>query len=195
MMKLTRSDCPIWFADKIDLWTQRWINKVNNPNAGNNWDWYDIGGKPTNQCLLPILCFDTKNHCSYCDRRPLRKKEIDHFKSKIIFPEDAFNWENLFIVCKDCNFIKLDSPTDLLLKPDEDYYSFDKYSDFDEYSGDLIPKGDENSIEYQMAHTTIKLLGLNEDSLPEARKTIFDNKHSFQNYNIERVSFRFIFNQ
>jgi uncharacterized protein (TIGR02646 family) len=147
MMKLSRSECPKWFADKIELWTQYWINKVNHLDTKNNWDWYDIDKMPTNQCLLPLLCSDTKNHCSYCDRRPLRKKEIDHFKSKVLFPNDAFKWNNLFLVCKECNFIKLDSSANLLLKPDEDYYSFAKYFDYDEHSGDLIPKGDDTSIE------------------------------------------------
>jgi uncharacterized protein (TIGR02646 family) len=193
MMKLSRSECPNWLTEKVDEWTRRWIQKVNNPDTKNNWDWYDIEGMPTNQCLLPILCFDTKNHCSYCDRRPLRKKEIDHFKSKVLFPEDAFKWENLFLVCKECNFIKLDLSSESLIKPDADYYSFDKYFEFDEHSGDLIPKGEEDSVEYKMADNTIKLLRLNEDGLPEARKIISDNKRSFQNYNIERVSFRFIF--
>jgi uncharacterized protein (TIGR02646 family) len=192
-MKLTRSECPAWLENNANNWTERWINKVNNPDKNNNWDWYDIDGKPTNQCLLPLLSFDTKHHCSYCDRRPLRKPEIDHFKSKIISPEVAFEWKNLFIVCKECNFIKLDIQSDFLLKPDEDTYTFDKYFEYDDYSGDLIPKGEKGSVEFRMAENTIEILRLNEDSLPEARKTISDHKQSFQNYNIEKVSFRFIF--
>ena len=192
MMKLSRTECPNWLTEKAEEWTRRWIRKVNNPATKNNWDWYDIEGMPTNQCLLPLLCFDTKNHCSYCDKRPLGVKEIDHFKPKVEFPDDAFAWENLFIVCKDCNFLKLNDFSDLILKPDEMEYEFETYFYYDDISGEIMPKGDENSIKYQRADITRKALKLNERGLPEARKLISDNKAIFQEYNIEKVPFRFI---
>ncbi len=192
-MELSRSECPKWFADKIDLWTQYWINKVNNPNTRNNWDWYDIEGMPTNQCLLPLLCFDTKNHCSYCDKNPLRAKEIDHFKPKVECPEEAFSWENLFIVCKDCNYYKLSNNNDLILKPDEIQYKFDTYFFYEEYSGDLKPKGTKDSIEYRRADETIKSLKLNENGLPRARKRYSDCKHVFENQDIDTLEYRFIY--
>lgn len=194
-MKLSRSECPIWLAENAEEWTRRWMNKVNNPATKNNWDWYEIDGMPTNQCLLPLLCYDTKNHCSYCDKRPLRVKEIDHFKPKVEFPADAFAWENLFVVCKDCNYLKLSEFTDLILKPDEMEYEFEKYFYYDYITGKLEPKGEEGSIKYQRADITRIILKLNEFGLPEARKLISDNRATFQDYNIEIIPFRFIFQQ
>jgi 5-methylcytosine-specific restriction endonuclease McrA len=106
MMKLSRSECPNWLTENSAEWTRRWIRKVNTPTTKNNWDWYDVEGVATNQKLLPLLLVDTDYHCSYCDKRPIRVEEIDHFKPKVEFPNDAFDWENLFVVCKDCNFLK-----------------------------------------------------------------------------------------
>lgn len=194
MMKLSRSECPKWFADKIELWTQYWINKVNNPNSKNNWDWYDIEGIPTNQKLLPLLLADTKIHCSYCDKRPSRVKEIDHFRPKVAFPDDAFNWENLFVVCKDCNYLKLNDYNDLILKPDELEYEFNRFFCCNE-DGFLEPISEENTSDYLRAKETIEKLKLNEEGLPEARKQVLDAKSVFQNYNIDLVPFRFIFTQ
>ncbi len=193
MMKFSRAECPSWLAENAEEWTGRWIRKVNNRDTRNNWDWYDIQGIPTNQKLLPLLLSDTKNHCSYCDIRPIRVEEIDHFKPKVEHPNDAFSWENLFVVCKDCNFLKLNDFSDLILKPDEVEYEFDRYFFYNDFDGLLEPKGEENSDEYLRAQETISKLKLNEKGLPEARKLISNNKAVFQNYNIEEVPYRFIF--
>ncbi len=195
MMKILRSECPEWLANNVKKWTKRWKRKVDNPKSKNNWDWYDVDGVPTNQKLLLLLLNDTKNHCSYCDKRPIRVEEIDHFKPKVKFPIDAFNWNNLFVVCKDCNYLKLNEFSELILKPDEFEYEFDKYLYYDDFTGKIEPKGEENSFEYQRADFTRTALKLNEKGLPEARKHISDNKSVFQNYNIELVPYRFIFSE
>lgn len=195
MMKLTRSQCPVWLTENVEQWTSRWTIKVENPTTKNNWDWYDVEGIPTNQKLLPLLLADTKNHCSYCDKRPIRVEEIDHFKPKVDYPNDAFSWENLFVVCKDCNFLKLNEFSDLILKPDEVEYEFDKYFFYNDFDGFLEPKGEEHSVEYLRAKETINKLKLNEKGLPEARKLFSDSKATFQDYNIEIVPYRFIFTQ
>jgi uncharacterized protein (TIGR02646 family) len=195
MMKLSRSECPNWLTENSAEWTRRWIRKVNTPTTKNNWDWYDVEGVATNQKLLPLLLVDTDYHCSYCDKRPIRVEEIDHFKPKVEFPNDAFDWENLFVVCKDCNFLKLDDFSDLILKPDELEYEFDKYFSYNEIDGFLEPKGKKDSIEYKRADNTRKALKLNEKGLPEARKLFSDNKSTFEGYNIEILPYRFIFTQ
>ena len=82
--------------------------------------------------------------------------------------------------------------SDLILKPDEVEYEFDKYFSYDDIDGILEPKGEEDSIEYLRAKDTINKLKLNEKGLPEARKQISDNKSTFQSQNTEKLPYRFV---
>jgi len=61
--------------------------------------------------------------------------------------------------------------------------------------GELKPKGAEDSIEYLRADFTIKTFRLNERGLPKARKIISDNLTVFQNQDIDKLPYRFIFQE
>ena len=45
------------------------------------------------------------NKCAYCESHisHIGYGHIEHFKPKIKFPEECFNWENLFLSCEVCN--------------------------------------------------------------------------------------------
>jgi len=142
--------------------------------------------------LLPFLSAMTKNHCSYCDKRPIGVETIDHFKLKTLELLESYDWENLFVACYDCQVSRWEVFEEILLKPDEIDYEFSRYFFYDFDLGELQPKGKKDSIEYIRADFTIKTFKLNERGLPEARKLISDNLEVFQNYDIELVPFRFI---
>jgi uncharacterized protein (TIGR02646 family) len=194
-MKLSRSECPKWLADNCAKWSNQWQAKRENEKKRNDWNWYIYQKSPINQLLLPLLIADTKHHCSYCDKRPIGVETIDHFKPKSSYPLDSYSWENLFVACYDCQVSRWEDYQEILLKPDEIEYEFETYFYYDEYSGELSPSGEEDSIEYERADFTIKSFKLNERGLPEARKLISDNKVTFSDYNIERLPYRFIFTQ
>ncbi len=194
-MKTERSECPEWLAENWERWGRQWQAKRNNPNRGNDFQWYQYKGQKVNHLLLPLLIAMTKHHCSYCDKRPIGVETIDHFKPKTLAPLESYFWENLFIACYDCQVSRWEEYQDILLKPDEIDYEFSRYFLYDFDLGELNPKGEEDSIEYIRADFTIKTFMLNERGLPEARKIISDNLTVFQGQEIDKLPYRFIFQE
>jgi uncharacterized protein (TIGR02646 family) len=194
-MKIVRAESPQWLDENWEKWGKQWEAKRNNPKLGNDFQWVQYKGQKVNQMLLSFLIAMTKHHCSYCDKRPIGVETIDHFKPKADFPLEAYKWDNLFIACYDCQVSRWEKYQDMLLKPDEIDYEFDKYFFYDFELGELKPKGAEDSIEYLRADFTIKTFRLNERGLPEARKIISDNLTVFQNQDIDKLPYRFIFKE
>lgn len=195
MMKIERSESPEWLTENCEKWGKQWKAKRDNPNLGNDFQWYQYQGQKINRLLLPLLIELTKHHCSYCDKRPIGIETIDHFKPKTAFPLESYNWENLFIACYDCQISRWEDYQDALLKPDEIDYEFSRYFIYDFDLGELQPRGEENSFEYLRADLTIKTFKLNERGLPEARKIISDNLAAFEGQEIDKLPYRFIFQQ
>ena len=192
MMKIERPKCPQWLAENCEKWAKQWQAKRTNPNRKNDWQSYQLDGEKVNQKLLPLLIKLTKNHCSYCDKRPIGVETIDHFKPSAEFPLESYTWENLFISCQDCNKSKLNSYDKLFLKPDEFDYEFNNYFVYIIDSGELKPRGAKDSIEFIRATKTIEILKLNERGLPEARKFIFDKCFGSEDLEIDKVPYRFL---
>lgn len=56
------------------------------------------------QDVVDALLRDFLNKCYLCETRiSLRKQSVDHRRSKELFPELKFAWENLCPACRDCN--------------------------------------------------------------------------------------------
>lgn len=193
MMKFERSQCPQWLTENWERWSRQWQAKRQNPKKRNDWQWYTYQGRKVNELLLPLLSALTKNHCSFCDKCPIGVETVDHFKPKSSYPLESYKWENLFIACYDCQASRWENYEDILLKPDELGYEFNRYFLYDFDLGELNPRGEEDSAEYLRANFTIKTFKLNERGLPEARKIISDNLSTFKAMDINKVPFRFIF--
>jgi uncharacterized protein (TIGR02646 family) len=195
MMKIERPESPQWLEENWEGWGRQWQAKLENPTKKNDWHWYKYQNQKINILLLPLLSAMTKHHCSYCDKRPIGVETIDHFKPKTLAPLESYKWENLFISCYDCQVSRWENYADILLKPDEIDYQFNRYFFYDFDLGELQPKGAEDSVEYLRADFTIKTFKLNERGLPEARKIISDNLAVFQNQDTDKLPFRFIWQE
>lgn len=123
--------------------------------------------------------------CAYCEGAIYAEGHIEHFRRKNPqhFPELTFQFSNLFLVCgaKDhCGHYK-DGPatlaysTDDLIKPDE--MKPEHYLYFHS-SGEVRPQERISPEDKHIAAETIRVLGLNNGSLPNARKkalSVYEN--------------------
>jgi uncharacterized protein (TIGR02646 family) len=117
--------------------------------------------------------------CAYCENSfSGLQRHIDHFRPRSRFPQDTFNWFNLFGSCSaqnSCGNHK-DAGTNLqpnynpddLIKPDVDdpaeYLMFSS-------DGSVTPKAGLLPVQIQKAQLTIDVFGLN-GSLRQVRETV-----------------------
>ena len=146
-------------------------------NAGHQFQWPDINGKPLNQHLLPNLRTLTDSHCAYCDQYPLRKAEesIDHFlpKSDPKFYGLVCQWENLYLSCVSCQS-RSSEYLPALLRPDETTFSFERYFVYDFFRHHITINEQASPADQHRAETTIRLFKLNDDGNPGARRIALD---------------------
>ena len=172
-MPCTRPQVP-QVLDQANSWTDAWNTRRQNDSAA-AFKWPIVDKKPLNQHLLPDLMKMTAEHCAYCDGWPLGttgQPTIDHFRPKSQFPDQAFQWPNLFPSCERCQGQngKADNWHNDLLKPDATDYTFERYFRYDPSSGRLEPDPEAPAEDQTRAKTTIDLLGLNSGSRPKSRK-------------------------
>ncbi|MCU0286539.1 MAG: TIGR02646 family protein [Acidobacteria bacterium] len=171
MEKIDRQEAPGWLKENCVQWGKEWAAKYAETKRSSAFQWHQYQNKGYND-LLQDLAQMTQHHCSYCDAYPMGRRipcTIDHFKPKTHFPLDAYKWENLFLSCGLCQE-KGDTFHDLLLKPDEDRYSFDKYFDIDWVTGELKPNRNASPKDRERAEITIKHFRLNDNGKPEDRQ-------------------------
>lgn len=171
-------------------WTAAWQRRA--PEGG-QFAWPTVDGTRLNQHLLPHLRAMTQEHCAYCDNYLDEglAESIDHFKPKAagLFPELAFTWNNLFPACATCQKQKLDQFSARLLKPDEPTYSFDRYFVFRVRSGFIEPRPGLRAADRARAEETIRILGLNENGLPIARRRELEKEST--SLSVDEWPFRF----
>jgi len=183
MIALKRTEEPKFLQENKEKWTVELIN-------GGNFSWHKKQKE-----LLEKLKSMTKNHCAFCDDliSPLGSdvSEIEHFKPKEKYKKLAFEWTNLFPICRHCNGTKKDRFDELLLKPDIENYCFNEWFRFDLNTFELKAKKLGNS-EWIRAEITIKLYGFNKDIKVERREFEFDEIIRGKYDNFDKQPFRFI---
>lgn len=117
----------------------------------------------------------TDDHCSYCDFHPIDAagdEQIDHFRPKGFpqFYELVCTWSNLFLSCSACNKAKLNTWDEVLLRPDAEDYSFERYFAYRFNTGELCPNGRASPEDQARAAKTIEILDLNRDGACTMRK-------------------------
>ena len=150
-----------------------------------------------------ILEKEQNNLCIYCEKRisdNSKKSNIDHFKTRNLFPEKSLDYDNLLVSCnvnERCSSLK-DSKKSLL-KNRDDYENIidptiENPNDFFYYllSGEIVPI-DENKAQF-----TIDIFNLNQQSLSDERKILADTlqycpdlslNEIFENFGYEYQSF------
>ncbi len=192
MEKIKRPDAPVWLKENWKQWGEEWESRyaINNNSS---FYWHTYKKRKTWDLLIELLSELTRNHCSFCDGYPMGKRipyTIEHFKPKTRFPLQAYQWENLFLCCGLCQE-KGDDYDERLLKPDEDYYNFDRYFDIDWANGELIPNRGASEEDRERAKITIRLYRLNSNGKPEDRLEELKKFDQMSNPEIDRFSYRF----
>lgn len=113
-------------------------------------------------------------YCCYCDASvgEVAHEHIEHRKPKSIFPELAFQWENLHLSCPKCNMHKGNDfdDTDPILDPAEDQPITDHLSYDEPESGD---DGLYCRAESKRGATTIKQADLDRGKLRRRRLDVY----------------------
>jgi len=150
-----------------------------------------------------ILEKEQNRLCIYCEKKisdNSKKSNIDHFKTRNLFPEKTLDYTNLLVSCNvndRCSSLK-DSKKSLL-KNRDDYENIldptiENPNDFFNYlfSGEIIP------IDDKKAQFTIEIFNLNQQSLSDERKMLADTlkcctdlslDEIFENFGYEYQSF------
>lgn len=197
MMKIVRPTTPIWLDKNWKNWGQEYANKLKN-NSKYQFQWKQYEKQRVNHLLLPLLKKMTANHCSFCDGFPMGqgmiKETIEHFRPKNLFPNLSYQWENLFLACSFCQE-KGNQFDDLLLKPDEGSYGFDKYFIFNFRTFEIEVRKDIKDIDKKRAETTLNMYKLNDSERPKSRKQVFDIFHKINalDKEVNDFSYRYMF--
>ena len=160
MLKLQRTNAPECLILNAAQWTDDFIT-ARQTDTNYRFSWR------SNVCyeaLRSVLSGLTKKHCSFCDGAigSESRETIEHFRPKSLFPELAYTWDNLFICCDVCQ-CKGDRFDELLLKPDESDYFFERYFIKNYKSGEIEPNPAANEHDQVRALITINLYQLNKD--------------------------------
>lgn len=108
----------------------------------------------------------TQGHCAFCDGGELgamSRETIEHFKpkSRAEFRRFAYQWENLYPCCDQCQSQKREDFDEQLLVADERGYQFDDYFIVDYVNGELQPNPLATDENQRRAQITLELYGLN----------------------------------
>lgn len=169
MFKFARTECPDYLAtcwERLGLQFQR--AKTRNPSY--KFQWYaPFRYEETLQRLATM----TNNHCAFCDGGDLgavSRRTIEHFRPKSDFQTIAYQWENLYLCCDQCQSQKLEDFDDGLLVGDQSDYEFQTYFMVDYAAGTIEPNPGATLAEQARARVTIDLYGLNLDVRNQSRK-------------------------
>jgi len=118
MIKLSRGEKPtIWTDDNIQRWTENWQKRVAKKT---DWSWPQVNKQPINHVATEEMAKWHHHKYAFCERQAPGDLQIEHFKSKQHYPQDAFAWVNLFLSCATCNQTKGEREHEPCLKPDND---------------------------------------------------------------------------
>lgn len=163
MVKLEREPAPdFWTAERQEKWTARWQAK-----HGQQWKWPKHQNKRLNELIVEAMRPWHYHKCAFCEGKP-EHLEIEHFAAKTRYPELAFAWSNLFLVCSVCNQAKGNQEQMGCIKPDEENPS--DYLRVDPEQLQIVPQTNLAPAEMERSTRTIALYQLNRPEL--ARKYI-----------------------
>lgn len=117
MVRLRRGAPPALLLEHRAKWTQRWQEIRAGHRTG---DWALPSAKKILSDELQKLAF---GKCAFCESLlgVTTYLEAEHYVAKSLHPEQAFEWKNLFPVCRLCNGAKRDiDHNGMLIKPDAD---------------------------------------------------------------------------
>ncbi len=173
-----RPTSPVALRRRKSAWTARWKTIV---AAGAGGDWATRQAK---MALKGPLLALTWNKCAFCEGRlgSQAYPQIEHYVSRKIDPDRAFEWTNLLPVCPVCNTSKGHADHQgSLLKPDsEDPEPFFWIGP----EGGISPHPGLSAEDAHRASETIRLCNLDRGELRENRQEIANRVRRW----LERIS-------
>lgn len=163
MRPCSRGEEPELLAAQRASLTDAYVARRREDSAA-RFEWRRFNGRSLLEIVRAALALMTDGHCSYCDGHPLNatgEAMVDHFRPKAIFPEHAYAWENLFLTCSACNRAKGERWDELLLRPDDSKFRFERYFECHFATGELAPAPIASPEDQARAHRTIEVLRLN----------------------------------
>ena len=196
MRKFTRFEAPKIIKDNWESIGENYANK-RNANPAYRFSWPQIKSKKLNQIALPILTAQTDNHCSYCDKFPLHNGDysIDHFmpKSNPLFYDMVCKWENLYLACKHCQDSKRTDFDELLLRPDDIEFSFNRYFIYNYATHIIDPNPSASDYDKKRAAITIRTFDFNYFGMKTSRRHAFERYSKSTDPEVNDFNYRFMF--
>lgn len=144
-----------------------------------------------------ILLNEQNLLCAYCEKEIDAEREnsnIDHYKTRKLFPDKTLNYDNLFVSCNSkvsCSHIKdnyglQQSDYQKIVNPvienPDDYFEYG-------FAGDILVKDNLSPSDKTKAEFTIKVFALDNKSLTDARKSLalMVKAYAEQNFPISEV--------
>jgi uncharacterized protein (TIGR02646 family) len=193
MMKITRTQSPLWLQENYKKWGKQWEQRIiKNPKSKFSWGVYQK--QKVNDLLLPALSQMTQQHCAFCDAHPMGRitNTIEHFRPKTDYPTLAFTWANLFLCCGNCQQ-KGSKFHRLLLKPDKESYDFNQYFIYNYATHTLEPNPAQSELNQARAKMTLEIYQLNGFERNKDRAKVFTHFYKTINPNIDDFPFRYMF--
>ncbi len=190
MTPLQRTPAPDFLLQHWEEWGKLWQKKlVENPKA--SFPYPQVQGQGKEQIREQLFAMSAE-HCAFCDALNAQET-IEHFKPKKQFPLVAYQWENLYPCCGDCQG-KNDRYSDALLRPDADDYSFRRYFILDFPTFELCPNPEAEASDQERAKITIELYRLNRPTAKKSRKLSWKNFRLLlaHDNNLDDLPFRYL---
>ena len=180
MTPANRPDSPKFLEENGPKWGEEYAAK-RRENPSYRFQWKTWQGAPVNQRLMPLLIEMTDDRCAFCDWFPMdcgTVRTIDHFKPKATFPKEVYAWSNLYLACPQCQNRRTAHLTEadfaLLLRPDEDGYTFERYFIYNHRNGEIEPYPAATPEDRKRAERTIDVFQLNAWGRPASRKRVLN---------------------
>ena len=173
MIKINKKSTPSILLKKQEEWTKKLMKAVESHGGYSNipkTERDSLLAHYRHKDIQKTLAESSHDKCAFCECKPGESSnmEVEHFKPKSLYPELAFDWDNLLPACRRCNEAKLqhDTGSDPIINPCvEDPETLLTY-DFIQICP--IPGTDKEKI----AQTTIDVCGLNCSRLYQARSNL-----------------------
>jgi hypothetical protein len=123
----------------------------------------------------------------------LLRRPPDQFQPRAAFCELAYTWTNLFLACSACNRAKGERWDELLLRPDDPDFRFERYFECDFATGELRPAPTAAPEEQARAHRTIEVLRLNRaDTCKSRKRTLWVLRHMPSDIGEDDLAYRYL---
>lgn len=187
MFQITKNE-PVYFTQVKQ--------KVSAPNVSDAWSDQNIANiRP--RLRQDILLQEQNLLCAYCEKEiddNPQDSNIDHFRTRNLFPRETLNYDNLLVSCNSrvsCSYTKDNyglrqsdymNIVDPVVENPDDYFEYG-------FAGDILVKDGLSSSDKAKAEFTIKAFALDNKSLTDTRKSLVVTVKTYveQNYPISDI--------